>query len=157
MSETNASAIFGHCCTIYNKMLELSVEESNLEGFTGKVYRGHLTHLFNEANVSLPYYTTIMNILKKMDCVTQLRRGGGTASSVWAILQPPVVETFNSLVEGKTLKNSAKQPVSQVLQQQIRDLHATVSRLSQEVELLRAVVLGNRDNRSNFNEHGDGR
>jgi len=148
MTDAAKSALFEHCMLVYNKMLEDSTEERATEGFTGNVYRGHLTKLFMDLGLSVPYYTSVMGNLKKMNCVAQLRRGGGKSNSVWALISPPELTTFEELVDPRNAKaTSGRQTVSQALQQQIRDLHAIVKKLEQDVELLKAIVIeGNQTN-----------
>jgi hypothetical protein len=61
---------------------------------TVRVYEGFLTKLFKEANLSVPYYTTVMKELKVMDCVRQIRRGGGGSPSQWLLVQKPSMDLW---------------------------------------------------------------
>ena len=85
-------ALFEHVSTIYNAMAE-GVEEDK-DG--NKVWTGFATHLFKEYDLSVPYYTQVMRMLQAMDCLRQLRRGGGTAPSKWLLNQEPSMELFDA-------------------------------------------------------------
>jgi len=97
--------------------------------------------MFAELELAVPYYTSVMRRLQDMDCVKQLRRGGGNAVSIWGLIRPPTQELFETAADSRP-PPTRKKPISEVLQQQIRDLTARQSRLEQQVELLQAVVLG---------------
>ena len=85
-------ALFEHVSTIYNAMAE-EVEEDK-DG--NKIWTGFATHLFKEYDLSVPYYTQVMRMLQAMDCLRQLRRGGGTAPSKWLLNQEPSMELFDA-------------------------------------------------------------
>jgi len=85
-------ALFEHVSTIYNAMAE-GVEEDK-DG--NKIWTGFATHLFKEYDLSVPYYTQVMRMLQAMDCLRQLRRGGGTAPSKWLLNQEPSMELFDA-------------------------------------------------------------
>ena len=85
-------ALFEHVSTIYNAMAR-EVEEDK-DG--NKVWTGFATHLFKEYDLSVPYYTQVMRMLQAMDCLRQLRRGGGTAPSKWLLNQEPSMELFDA-------------------------------------------------------------
>lgn len=116
-------ALFEHCKKAYAAMLEESAEEEVAEGLILPVYEGFLTKLFTERLfLSLPYYTHCMKRLKAMDCVRQLRRGGSSTPSKWALLKAPVLEEFSKFGNSIT-------PSSNAARQQIRDLSDRISKL----------------------------
>lgn len=86
-------ALFEHVSTIYNAMLAGEIEEDK-DGH--KIWTGFATHLFKEHDLSVPYYTQVMRMLQAMDCLRQLRRGGGTAPSKWLLNQEPTMELFDA-------------------------------------------------------------
>ena len=98
---------FEHSITVYRAMEnQASVEDLNEEGATGLVYDGFTTNLIiKELHFSVPFYTTIIRDLKRMDCIRQLRRGGSTTSSRWLLMQPPTVELFTKM---KAIKDTGK-------------------------------------------------
>jgi hypothetical protein len=93
-------AIYEHCCSVYQAMLdESTVHDATSDGgdsWQETIYEGHLTKLFQEQGMSPPYYTTIRDLLIKMGCMEQLRRGGGNAKSRWRLVKPPTEELFQT-------------------------------------------------------------
>jgi hypothetical protein len=90
IDDTHTPAILDHCAVVYKAMAERAEQKTE-----GLVYEGFLTNLFRELGINQPYYTHITRRLKNMDCIRQLRRGGGTAPSVWMLLQEPSLALFD--------------------------------------------------------------
>jgi hypothetical protein len=109
-----------HCEAVYKKMQETA--QPATEGF---VFTGVLTQLFEDVGLGQPYYTAVMRKLKGMDCVRQIRRGGGQQPSKWLLLQPPSQELYN-LPEASTGMPRGKRAV---VEQQHRDLNQRLLRL----------------------------
>lgn len=97
-----------------------------------RVYEGALTNLFGSCQVSIPYYTPVMRALKKMGCVEQLRRGGGTAPSRWVLYFEPTEEAFMAHIDnsGEGNRNS---PIA-VVEQRNRDLAERVQNLEERLD-----------------------
>ena len=112
---------FEHSMTVYRAMEnQASVEDLNEEGATGLVYDGFTTNLIiKELHFSVPFYTTIIRDLKRMDCIRQLRRGGSTTSSRWLLMQPPTVELFTKM---KAIKDTDATPETQRMSDVVRRL-----------------------------------
>ncbi|SRR6266571_4015553 len=82
-------AMFDHCTRVYKEML------AQAEDIAGDlVYTGYLTRLFQGLELSPPYYSTVRDLLVRMGCVEQLRRGGGNAQSKWRLVRKPTEEAF---------------------------------------------------------------
>lgn len=107
MTDSPVPAGFDHCARVFAQMLKESTEETlprpelkgddaDYEGDpdTIRVYEGHLTGLFQKLGIPNPYYTSVMKALKAMNCVEQVRRGGGPALSKWALLKEPTEEGY---------------------------------------------------------------
>lgn len=114
-------ALFSQCLEVYDAMTEeatmqqawLDVEEEFL------VYEGFLTRLItHDLHYSNPYYTKITRRLKAMNCIIQVKRGGSTSPSRWALVNTPTLENFKNAIETKALPQSKQE----TLAQQIRDL-----------------------------------
>jgi hypothetical protein len=107
-------------------------EPINIEGQLRQVYQGYLTKLFQRRQLSVPYYTSVMRSLQAMDCVRQLRRGGGNAPSQWLIVQEPTKELFE-FAKAKNvhkLKRTASNDTRmEALEQQMRDLQRRINSL----------------------------
>lgn len=91
-------ALYGHCLITYKTMLSeataIVVSEDDEEQ-TIIVWEGMLTRLItSQLNLSVPYYTAVTKALKRMGCIRQLKRGGGTAPSQWELLCEPTEELF---------------------------------------------------------------
>src|SRR5262245_56841836 len=124
---TSPPALFTHCETVYTAMLAKSVTKS-AEGVQIQVYEGAGTKLFAELGLSTPYYSNVMTALKGMDCVRQLRRGGGGAPSQWLLVQPPTKELFAALPDP-----SEKALADAVQQQQLNDMNRRIQKLEKAV------------------------
>jgi hypothetical protein len=133
---------FEKCTKIYTAMKAAS-KHITRDGFTGDVYQGRLTFLFSEEGISVPYYTSIMNALKEMGCVQQIRRGGGTAQSEWALFYEPTEAEFDK-VEKKSSRLGSRQPKTDQLAQQNRDTAALVNDLERRVKLLEMILTHDR-------------
>jgi hypothetical protein len=134
MSETitEMPAMYRHCLETYEAM-ENNAQFEDIEGHESVlVWKGFLTKLIcKELSHSVPYFTKIMQNLKRMDCVRQLQRGGGSAHSHWALLQKPTPELWEAHHRqpeqtAKTLGNARMD----VIEQQMRDLTRMVQDIS---------------------------
>lgn len=115
MTET-VPQMYDHCTRVYAAMskeakeeiveIDLEVEGKQLSMAdlqvppTRLVYEGHLTKIFNQLELATPYYTSVLTHLKKMGCVQQLRRGGGSQTSRWELIKEPDVSDFDTDNDG---------------------------------------------------------
>jgi len=119
-------SLFTHSCDVYQAMLEkatavqLSEEEG---GGTMIVYEGFLTQLFKELRLSVPYFTSVTQELKRMNCIRQLRRGGGQAPSQWELVRAPSEELWR---ETEPMNKPGKSRLD-ILEQKVRDLTAQLN------------------------------
>ena len=126
-------ALFFHCQTVYEAMWADAedrkvTEEVELEpGASGwiKVWEGSGVRLIDDLNFSSPYYSKVFGALQRMDCIRQIRRGGGGAPSQWLLLQAPTIELFESMDVLSTPSVVARE----MTQQQLNDLARRISRL----------------------------
>jgi hypothetical protein len=137
-------ALFHHCVTVYNAMFKESkpvipmrtqgsldeLEDEPGEADAILVYEGHLTRLFQQLHLSVPYYTSVTQKLKSMGCIAQLRRGGGNAPSQWQMICEPDEETFRAAIQVKR----QTQGKDAMLEQQIRAVNLRVSTLEEIVQ-----------------------
>lgn len=126
------NALYGHCEAVYKKMEEASVVKT-IEGQEVQVYEGFLTKLFNDLDLAVPYYTSVMRELRRMDCVRQLRRGGGNAPSLWLLVQAPVEEMYQAAHAKPITTDGRGVTTTKQLAQQVRDLNARLSVLEEKV------------------------
>jgi len=105
-------ALFGHCERAYAAMLADAKEigdsgPSSGEGVTMIVWEGFMTDLIcSQLNLSVPYYTHILNAMKDMGCLRQLRRGGGSSPSQWELIYEPTLEAFLAATPSKIPKQT---------------------------------------------------
>jgi hypothetical protein len=155
VSDTEAEvtpALFEHAARVYKEMGSRSrtesvatVEDPNMHGLQVDpnlqitVYEGHLTRLFSDLGVANPYYTKIIQVLKDMGCLVQIRRGGGVALSKWQLCKEPTEEDFNAIINRKHRPKGK----TNVLEQRVNDLMKLVSGLqdTQESQERRIQVL----------------
>jgi hypothetical protein len=102
----------------------------------GQLYEGSLTKLVASTGLSNPYYTSVMRALKAMDCVRQLRRGGGGHGSQWLIVQPPTPALWRSHAEPVMKEDSPKE---QAADQRVKDVWEYIRGLERRVERLEAI------------------
>jgi hypothetical protein len=133
------SVMFDHCNRVYDEMAAQAREElingadsSEDPDNVALIYEGHLTRLFQSLGLSTPYYTSVMNHLKTMGCVEQLRRGGGNSPSRWILRHAPTEDAFNS-IEGQLRASKGK---FAALEQRVGDLTRTVNELYGQVQSL---------------------
>lgn len=125
-------ALYDHCVAVYREMDK--EKEQDDEG--NDVWEGSGTKLLNALGLSNPYYTNVMRALKAMDCVRQVRRGGGGQGSVWALMQAPTPALWRSHA-APVMKESQKESVQS---QRDRDILHMITELTGRVEALEAIV-----------------
>lgn len=128
-------ALFEHAYSVYTAMKERAHTEQlhEHEDGEGLVYEGFLTKLVTvELGLAIPYYTSIMRMLKEMQCVTQLRRGGSSAPSRWALHGEPTVDAFRTVEE--RLSARMQQEKTTPDSQRVTDLNRRVTVLEEQME-----------------------
>lgn len=124
---------FGYSVQVYQAMMEeaqvepLGPEYGDDEGL---VYDGFTTKLIRDLDLPVPYYTKVLNELKRMDCIRQLRRGGSTTTSRWLLIQEPTPELFRKMPEDRTPKGAKESQ-----EQRINDLNRRVGKIEEVLGL----------------------
>jgi hypothetical protein len=139
-------ALYHHCVDVYNAMFESAQQKQLDDGTYAVTWEGMLTALITEQlRLSVPYYTQITQALRRMKCIRQIRRGGGTSPSVWELLSD---EEGNLRRPTEELFANAKTPASgrtkgqkelDAVKQQNKDLAARVTTLEDRVSALEGV------------------
>lgn len=130
------SMVFDHCVRVYAEMEEQSRVENTPSDEVWLVYEGYLTKLFASLQLSVPYYTKVMDVLKAMGCLEQIRRGGGNATSRWRLVRAPEEDSFNSFV---SMKRVGKGRLAQC-EQEIRSAHKRIADLTNRIERVEALA-----------------
>lgn len=132
MNETTAvPALLKHTKTVYDAMKAASVEvDGNV------IYEGFLTKLFTECGLSVPQYTPVMRELMRMDCVLQLKRGGGPSPSQWQLLQSPDEELYEANHARRIRYGRNKRVSFDVIQQRQNDLNNRLLKIEQHLGFL---------------------
>jgi hypothetical protein len=131
---SDAPALFQHCCEVWETMDKASKDLVLPEtGDKVRVYEGFTTKLFDQLHLPVPYYTSVFTALKGMDCVRQIRRGGGGSPSQWLIVQRPTIELFDHAKSKSTVVKAGRDAQ---LAQMINDLNTRVNKLEQAVTIL---------------------
>lgn len=141
--ETGAPpSIFLHVQTVYAKMMSKARHERIDDEKTGMVYSGHLTKLITgpPINLPIPYYTQIRGALIGMGCAQQLKRGGGSSPSRWALFEEPTLERFKKWQKASEL--SSEKPTSKTSQNErmIRDLSTRLESVEEALQDLIASL-----------------
>lgn len=95
------------------------------------VWEGFLTRFVTEElHLSVPYYSSVTQALKRMGCIRQLRRGGGSSPSQWELITEPTEDLFNNALPKKV------GPVTkfQQLQAQVNDQEGRIKDLEDILE-----------------------
>lgn len=96
--EVAPAALYDHCVKTYNALItgaKTKLIEDGETSTTIVVWEGMLTALITQKlYFSTPAYTSITRALKRMGCIRQLKRGGGTAPSEWELIKEPTIEAF---------------------------------------------------------------
>lgn len=124
--DTTPEALFLHCQTVYKTMMEHAQAREDEETHSVMiVYEGILTNLvLKECNLSAPYYSSVTQALKGMGCIRQLKRGGGTAPSLWELITEPTLEVFRERKPAKPRSDRVS-----MLQDQVDSLTGRVTEL----------------------------
>ena len=130
-----APALYEHCSDVWNAMREQAVETQD-----GLLWEGSLTGLFTQLGLSIPYYSKITKLLKGMDCMHQVRRGGGSSPSRWILLQEPSMELYSTLPAKDYESLKGRSTAVAMLEQQVRDLTSLVHQLRDRVEILEGIA-----------------
>jgi hypothetical protein len=131
VSEEAPPKLFEHCLVVFGQM-KREARPTQIEGQHALVYEGFLTRLFGQLSLATPYYTSVMQRLRKMGCVRQISRGGGNAPSRWELIKDPTWEEFEA-AEHHRLRRDTQ--LGQ-LQGQVADLNARVHKLEEIVGLM---------------------
>jgi hypothetical protein len=131
-------ALFEHCATVYKAMKD-EAQIVEREGQDVLIYEGFLTKLFERLHLSTPYYSSVMAELQRMDCVRQLRRGGGSSPSEWAVVQKPTRQLWDSRSSRprKQRQNRRAEP-DEATNQRLRDLQKRIEALEEFTGVPRA-------------------
>lgn len=123
------AALYTHCVNVYEKMLQ----EARIEPSGDVVWEGMLVNFITgRMNLSVPYYTTITRALKRMGCIEQIKRGGGTAPSQWRLVTEPTLTKF----EDTQPRRSNRKPIDkyEMLQDQLTQLSRRIVVLEAALE-----------------------
>jgi hypothetical protein len=136
-------ALYDHCMEIFEEMEreavpeeekvvlegdEVTPDHESIEGTGYMIWTGHTTHLFSRLGKATPYYTSVMDALKKMGCVEQLKRGGGNSMSKWRLVRKPEEEFFHEAEKRK----SPTQGSQKALEQQVRAMNIRITALEDQ-------------------------
>lgn len=116
-------ALFEQCLEVYEAMAEQASMQQAYPDLDEEflVYQGFLTRLIvQDLHYSNPYYTKVTKRLKSMDCIRQIKRGGSTSPSRWALLQTPTLELFEKVPSETSGRVNSRE---ESLAQQVRDLN----------------------------------
>ncbi len=110
----------------------------------GKVWKGFLTQLIisPESNGGLglpsPYYSHITGVLKQVDAIRQLKRGGGTTPSEWLVLEMPDREMFDWKLDNTRLgtPGTRKATKEEILRKTLDNLTSGMRELRRRIDVL---------------------
>lgn len=123
VTEIVPPAIYNHSVAVYDAMESTAenIQVGKTDEERGIVWTGFTTKLFADLGLSVPYYSQCLKMLKGMDCIRQLRRGGGGSPSQWLLMQRPTAELYEYYLQSNPVEKQGTSRVDQ-LEQQVRDL-----------------------------------
>jgi hypothetical protein len=128
--------MFEHCMRVYGTMFNEAVPENvTVEGDVKQevvMWTGALTKVFGRLELSTPYYTHVMEHLKRMGCVEQYRRGGGSTPSKWVLHREPTPDLFETAVGDKPVGPKAR---LDILEQRLRDQQVQINALAKALHV----------------------
>jgi hypothetical protein len=132
-------AMYEHCLRVYGTMeTEAQYEDVPVEGdgeaVSMKVWTGALTAVFRRLDLSTPYYTHVMQHLKRMGCVEQYKRGGGGTPSKWVLYGAPTPDLFETAV-GPTSGAGTPSTRLEAVEQQLRDQQKTINMIAKALKI----------------------
>lgn len=125
-------ALFLHCQTVWGLMENESKVVDSGDGVVC-IWEGSLTKLvIQQANLSLPLYSQVTKRLKSMNCVVQLRRGGGMTPSVWQLLKEPNYDDYVNCDHERENKPAKANELAQ-LSQRLSDVNGRTETLEEQM------------------------
>ena len=140
------TSLYLHCQSAYSGMLRQAKgvvvqkegDPDKADLGTMVVWEGFLTRFITEElHLSVPYYSSVTQALKRMGCIRQLRRGGGSSPSQWELKHEPTEDLFNNTLPKKSLILTPLQQLQkQVNDQEVRlkDIEAMLEGIIREAE-----------------------
>jgi hypothetical protein len=130
-------ALFLHAKAVWDKMAE---EASDTD--EGLVYTGSLVRLVTkQCHLSMPYYSSVTQALRRMGCAEQLRRGGGGAPSQWVLIQPPTTELWEHASDVLLVPSTVNPSRADQHAHMINDLTQRLGKLEREFAELRDAFI----------------
>lgn len=118
--EDTTPALYQHCVNTYQAMLSEASSRQDDQDNEIIVWEGMFTALItSKLHLSVPYYTQITRALKRMGCIRQLKRGGGSAPSMWELITEPTEELFRNKMPQRKVQTDR----IGMLQNQINDIN----------------------------------
>jgi hypothetical protein len=127
---TPTPALYDHCEQVYKELLKDATRRDGQQ-----VWEGALTKVFTSLGFSTPYYSHVTKALKAMDCIRQLRRGGGGTDSVWLLVQKPTPALWESFA-APAMKKPPQAEVAR--QQRLNDINHRLDRIESRLKVLEA-------------------
>lgn len=143
--EVPVSQNYRYCVETYAKMKATAQTYTSEQTGSGMrqlarpmtVWEGFFTKLITEdLGLSVPYYTAIRRELIRMECIRQLRRGGGSSPSQWELLREPTEELWHSAPPKRSQTNSKQDATAG----QVGDLIKRIEVLEQHMEVIIAAL-----------------
>src|SRR5690349_17646501 len=130
--------MFDHCQRVYQVMSNEAQVKEVEGGVKMGVWEGFLTRLIQERlGLAVPYYSSIRGHLTRMNCIRQMRRGGGNSPSQWEMLKPPTKELFANAEATGNVRQRQRESHTQ----QIADLTRRVSKLEKNEQTLISTIV----------------
>lgn len=140
MTENEEPVLLQHCKVIYDGMLEQA--EEPVDETKPREWRGMLTKLFVRLDYGTSNYSRIVNMLRSMGCIEQVRRGAGKVDSVWLLWQPPSLELFEWVKEQELYGGDREEtsPQESSVEQRLRDLNTMMLNMRDQIANMQEQV-----------------
>ena len=91
MTINTTETLIRHAKALYNA-LEEKAQPEEVQGGTLNVFRGSLTHVYDELGISRSYYTPIVTLMRENEYVSFLQKGSRSVESVIVLHREPTAE-----------------------------------------------------------------
>lgn len=119
--------LYQHCVALYDKLDSYAEDLSDGRVFVGVVSR----IVMDELGLAQSYQSKIVNRLRGMGSISLMKRGGGSASSVWMLHKHPTLDDFFDSDNTGERQKIREQEKHNALQQRVIDLANRIKKIEE--------------------------
>ena len=138
-AKTEEPILYKYCIMVYDAMSEQAEPPPEDMDYQFPIWRGFLTHLFNDLEIGITRYSRVIAMLQAMRSIDQIKRGTNKSPSVWSVVERPTLAGFEHV---KGVEHRGTKPSSKTLEieQRLKDQQLQINELFDEVKKLKGGV-----------------